>query len=220
MTVQEQVESHMWELGDKQLNGLALHFKLNPKEGLQTPLGVTVTQRQRENFIRWVKKTGNVEKAGIYLGILPDPELPARQCEPERQSRLDKAAIDQAKAAKSQIKIAWLALLVSIVAIIISIVVKGENMWYGLFLLIAIPLIVWIEFNARQRREDTRQKAHEKVIELHQRGIWAEVCPRCEGKARVGIITHDCDKCGGIGYLYDLSEKALGEREDHQEKHG
>jgi RecJ-like exonuclease len=109
---------------------------------------------------------------------------------------------------------------VSIIAIIIGIVVKEENMWYGLFLLIAIPLIVWIEFNARRRREDTRQKAYEKVIELHQQGIQAEVCSRCEGKGRVGIITHDCDKCGGIGYLYDLSGKGLGGTESHQEKQG
>jgi hypothetical protein len=121
--LEEQVEIRMRELGDKELNNLALHLKHpNAREGIQAPLGKTVTPQQRENFIRWVEQTRNVEKAGIYLGILPDPELPARQCEAERQRRLDKAAIDQAEAAKSQVKIAWIALLVSIAAIIISII--------------------------------------------------------------------------------------------------
>ena len=86
---------------------------------------------------------------------------------------------------------------------------KGKNMHselFGLFLLVVIPLVVWIEFKARQRREDTRQKAHEKVIELRQQGTEAEVCSKCSGKGRVGIITYDCPKCGGIGYSYELEE--------------
>jgi hypothetical protein len=85
-------------------------------------LGATVTQQQRENFIRWVKQTGNVEKAGIYLRILPDPGLPAREREAKRQRKLDQAAIDQAEAAKSQNIIAVIAVLVSIALLIISII--------------------------------------------------------------------------------------------------
>jgi len=86
---------------------------------------------------------------------------------------------------------------------------KGNTMNYmlfvfGIFLLIGIPLIALIEFKARQRREYTRLKAHEKVIELKQKGIWAEVCSQCQGKGRVGFVTHDCPKCGGIGYLYKM----------------
>lgn len=128
MNIQEQVENRMSELGDKELNSLALHLKHpNAREGIQAPLGVTVTQLQRENFIRWVKQAGNVEKAGIYLGILPDPELPIKQRAADHQRRLDNAAIDQADAAKSQVKIAWIALLVSIAALIISIFALFKN---------------------------------------------------------------------------------------------
>ena len=86
----EQVESRMRKMGDKELNNLALHLNHpNAKKGIQTPLGATVTQQQRENFVRWVKQTGNVEKAGIYLGILPDPDLSAREQEAERQRKFE-----------------------------------------------------------------------------------------------------------------------------------
>ena len=123
MPEDEQIESRIWKLEDKELNNLALNLEHpNAKKGIQAPLGVKVTARQRKNFIQWIKGTGNLEKAGIHLRILPDPELRARDKEAERQRKLDQAAIDQAQAAKSQVRIAWIALIVSIVAIVISIV--------------------------------------------------------------------------------------------------
>ena len=101
-TVEKKVERRISELGDKELNDLALRLNVRrANEGIQSPLGVTVTPQQRENFIRWTKKTGNVEKAAIYLGILPDPDLPGREEEAQRRRKLDQAVINQGKYAKA-----------------------------------------------------------------------------------------------------------------------
>jgi len=69
--------------------------------------------------------------------------------------------------------------------------------------------IFWIWYatdTARRRREDTQQKANDKVIELRQRGIKAEVCTLCNGKGQSGAMLLECSKCGGIGYIYELND--------------
>ncbi len=121
--IEERVECYLNKLGDKELNKLALHLNHpNGKNGNQAPLGVTVTEQQRNNFIKWIKQTGRLDKSGIYLKIIADPDLPARKKEAERKQKLDQTMIDQADTAKKQFKITRIALVVSIIMIIISII--------------------------------------------------------------------------------------------------
>ena len=66
--LEQQIEARLNELSDDELNKLAIHLKLpRAHEGIQAPLGVKISDLQKINFINWIKKTGNIEKAGIYL---------------------------------------------------------------------------------------------------------------------------------------------------------
>ena len=76
---------------------------------------------------------------------------------------------------------------------------------YMLFITVCIVLAVWNESNARKRKEQRREKAHDKVIELTRQGMEASVCPHCGGTGKVGLIDRDCKRCGGIGYQYSSS---------------
>jgi hypothetical protein len=75
--LEQQIEALLNELHDDELNKLAIHLKMpRAHEGIQAPLGVKISDLQRMNFIKWVKGTGNVQKAGIYLGIIEESALP------------------------------------------------------------------------------------------------------------------------------------------------
>lgn len=75
--LEQQIESRLNELSDDELNKLALHLKVpRAHEGIQAPLRVKISDQQRMNFVKWVKDTGNIQKAGIYLGIIGESALP------------------------------------------------------------------------------------------------------------------------------------------------
>ena len=65
---------------DDELNKLAIHLKVpRAHEGIQAPLGVKISDLQRMNFVKWVKRTGNIQKAGKYLGIIGESALPKEE---------------------------------------------------------------------------------------------------------------------------------------------
>lgn len=73
MNTEEQIVTHIRNLGDKELNNLAIYMKHpRAKKGNKAPLGVKVTPQQRENFILWLKQRGNIETAGNYLEKVMD----------------------------------------------------------------------------------------------------------------------------------------------------
>jgi DnaJ-class molecular chaperone len=77
----------------------------------------------------------------------------------------------------------------------------------GLIVIIILFILsVIIEVRAQSVREKTAQEAHKQVIKLRQQGVNAEICPVCLGKgrhSRGSIVTRPCDRCGGVGYIYD-----------------
>jgi inactivated superfamily I helicase len=72
MNTEEQIEAHIRNLRDKELNNLAILMKHpNAKNGNKAPLGVKAT-KQLESFILWLKQRGNLETAGNYLEKVMD----------------------------------------------------------------------------------------------------------------------------------------------------
>jgi len=51
-------------------------------------------------------------------------------------------------------------------------------------------------------KKGTLRSAHDKVLELRQKGIDAHICPKCQGKGVFGTWDRECKVCGGIGYTY------------------
>ena len=78
--LEQQIEARLNELSDDELNKLAIHLKVpRAHEGIQAPLRVKISDLQRMNFVKWVKDTGNIQKAGIYLGIIGESALPKEE---------------------------------------------------------------------------------------------------------------------------------------------
>jgi RecJ-like exonuclease len=69
-------------------------------------------------------------------------------------------------------------------------------------LFVVIVLIVWVDMTARKYREQTKKHAHEKVVDLRVKGVEADICPECTGKGTRVYISRPCEKCSGIGYVY------------------
>ena len=89
--LEQQIEARLNELSDDELNKLAIHLKVpRAHEGIQAPLRVKISDRQRMNFVKWVKKTGNIQKAGIYLGIIPS----SKSSTEEHDSHNTKASVN------------------------------------------------------------------------------------------------------------------------------
>ncbi len=78
--LEQQIEARLNELSDDELNKLAIHLKVpRAHKGIQAPLRVKISDLQRMNFVKWVKDTGNIQKAGIYLGIIGESALPKEE---------------------------------------------------------------------------------------------------------------------------------------------
>jgi hypothetical protein len=85
--LEQQIEARLNELSDNELNKLAIHLKVpRAHEGIQAPLGVKVSDLQKINFIKWIKKTGNIEKVGIYLGTIEKSELPRKELSKQQRT--------------------------------------------------------------------------------------------------------------------------------------
>lgn len=75
--LEQQIEARLKELSDDELNKLAIHLKVpRAHEGIQAPLRVKISDLQRKNFGKWIKATGNIQKTGVYLGIIGESALP------------------------------------------------------------------------------------------------------------------------------------------------
>jgi len=85
--LEQQIEARLNELSDDELNKLAIHLKVpRAHEGIQAPLGVKISDLQRMNFVKWVKGTGNIQKAGIYLGIIGESALPKEELSKQQRT--------------------------------------------------------------------------------------------------------------------------------------
>jgi RecJ-like exonuclease len=64
-------------------------------------------------------------------------------------------------------------------------------------------LVIW-------KRDQKRQRAHEKVIELTEKGYDTKICSKCDGHGGNILTWTGCAGCGGLGYIYKLKEGAKG----------
>ncbi len=79
--------------------------------------------------------------------------------------------------------------------------------------IILIAFTVWVFLLAsRPSKAAKGQKwAHEKVVELTEKGHDAKICPKCNGKAAAGEFwVKKCAECNGLGYIYKLRHSEEG----------
>ena len=87
----------------------------------------------------------------------------------------------------------------------------SSDWWFapfgGSFVFTAIVLIIWyIQYmHGETKKKETLRNAHDKIVELRQKGIRADICAKCKGMG-VGAwgFYETCKVCGGIGYTYDM----------------
>ena len=82
----------------------------------------------------------------------------------------------------------------------------GEFIWVGTsgVFVIGMILILVYQLNTDNKKKETLKNAHDKIVELRQKGIRADICPKCKGKGIFGAWDRECESCGGVGYVYDL----------------
>lgn len=113
----QQIEARLNELSDDELNKLALHLNFpRAHEGIQAPLGVKISDLQRMNFVKWVKGTGNIQKAGIYLRIIEESALPKEKLSNTKENSQE-LEHDTIRARKPWYKQAWTIIIVIIIII-------------------------------------------------------------------------------------------------------
>lgn len=77
--------------------------------------------------------------------------------------------------------------------------------------ILGIPVILIIFavflFLSASKKDKGQKWAHERVMELTEKGHDAKVCPKCNGKAAAGEFWVKCAECGGLGYICKLRER-------------
>jgi len=104
---EQQIEARLNESSDDELNKLAIHLKVQrAHEGIQAPLGVKISDLRRKNFVKWIKATGNIQKAGIYLGIIGESALPNEEISNTKENNQE-FGHDSIKTRKPWYKTIW-----------------------------------------------------------------------------------------------------------------
>ena len=105
--IEQQIEARLNELSDDELNKLAIHLKVpRAHDGIQAPLRVKISDQQRMNFVKWVKDTGNIQKTGIYLGIIGESALPKEELSKPKENNQE-FGHDTIKTSKPWYKRIW-----------------------------------------------------------------------------------------------------------------